>query len=284
MYICYADESGHCGRKFNPAQPVEVVCGVITDVTKLFKSQREHTALLSDLGLTELKSADIYRGRREWSEVPSDERDELFSKVFGWADARVAKFFVCPIDSKKFFDAKKGGSAIADDLAFPYEAGALNLILAIERCQRSKKKNKGKTIVVLDEQEKHDDNLLRILAGDLAFTDGYTGHRPKRRAEAQPPRLGQIVDVPHFSKSHLAVLIQVADLAAYVVARYLALAAYGKGESYRGEEEKVDGWMENMGSNLYSHRATDPAGKDPLVSFFKELRPSGWNAKKCRIV
>lgn len=28
MYVCYIDESGHCGKKYNPKQPVEVLCGV----------------------------------------------------------------------------------------------------------------------------------------------------------------------------------------------------------------------------------------------------------------
>ena len=41
MYVCYIDESGHCGKKYNPDQPVEVLCGVVTDVSKLFKTQRE---------------------------------------------------------------------------------------------------------------------------------------------------------------------------------------------------------------------------------------------------
>jgi len=38
MYVCYVDESGHTGEKFDPNQPVEVLCGVVTDVTKLFKT------------------------------------------------------------------------------------------------------------------------------------------------------------------------------------------------------------------------------------------------------
>lgn len=283
MYICYGDESGHCGKKWNPAQPAEVLCGVMTDVTKLFKSQREHAAMLADLGLSELKSANVYRGRREWSDVLAGERDELFDKVFGWADDRVAKFFVCPIDSKKFFAAKRAGQAFAAELGFPYEAGALNLILAIERAQRSKKNNKGKTIVVLDEQAQHDQNLLRILASDVSFTDGYTGFKPKPRARSQPPRLGQIVDVPHFSKSHLAILIQVADLAAFVTGRHLALTVYHQPESYLGEASKVIRWMDKISANLHSHTATDPPGKDPLVAFFKSMRPDGWDAKRCRI-
>lgn len=65
MYICYVDESGHCGVKEAPAQPVEVLCGVITDLAKLTKTQREHSELLTDLGIAEMKASDAYRGRKE---------------------------------------------------------------------------------------------------------------------------------------------------------------------------------------------------------------------------
>jgi len=49
MYVCYVDESGHNGKKYNPKQPVEVLCGVLTDVTKLFKTQRELAIILKFL-------------------------------------------------------------------------------------------------------------------------------------------------------------------------------------------------------------------------------------------
>ena len=68
MYICYVDESSHCGEKYNPKQPVEVLCGVFTDLTKLFKTQKEQRELLDILNknsipASELKSADMYAGR-----------------------------------------------------------------------------------------------------------------------------------------------------------------------------------------------------------------------------
>ena len=49
MYLCYLDESGHCGKKYNPIQPVEVMCGIVTDATKLFKTQRQHQQIIDIL-------------------------------------------------------------------------------------------------------------------------------------------------------------------------------------------------------------------------------------------
>ncbi len=69
MYICYIDESGHCGKKYNQQQPVEVLVGVLLDVTKLFKTQAEQQKILktlknANIELSELKANEAYRGFR----------------------------------------------------------------------------------------------------------------------------------------------------------------------------------------------------------------------------
>src|SRR5690606_32809074 len=104
-------------------------------------------------------------------------------------------------------------------------------------------KNKGKTVVILDEQQAHDENLLQILAADLSWTDSYTGYKPRPKAKMQELRLDQIIDVPHFSKSHLAVLIQVADLASFIINSYLRLTCYAESEKYVGELAKMKAWF-----------------------------------------
>ncbi len=285
MYQCYLDESGHCGTKYNSVQPVEVICGVITDVTKLFKTQRQHKQLIDILNkkgipLSELKASDTYRGRKSWSGVEPKVRDKIFEIILKWAEARSCKFIVCPIDSEKFFDGKKNGCPICNLLCHPYEAGALNAILAIQRINRSKKKNKGKTQIIFDEQKNHDVNLLRLFENDLSFTDGYTGYIPKPRSKTQPQRLDQIIDVPHFSKSNLSVLIQLADWIAFIVNRYLLIKAYGHPEKYHGEIKKISKWYKRIGKNLITHTAIDPPGKDNLCIYYRNIRPHGWSAKQ----
>jgi hypothetical protein len=277
MYICYVDESGHCGVKEDPAQPVEVLCGVITDLTKLTKTQREHSELLTDLGIAEMKASDAYRGRKEWSAVPPAERDGLFDTVMAWADERKAKFIVCPVDSQKFFSRKASGCAICQRLQYPYEAGALNVLLAVQRLQQGKKSNKGRTLVVFDEQKDHDQRLLQLIAGDLSFTDGFTDYRPRPRAKQQARRLDQIIDVPFFSKSHLATMIQVADWAAFVVNQHLQLSVYGRAEKYVGEREKLERWYRGIEANAVPSAATAPTGSDVLRRYYRaDIRPNKW--------
>jgi len=119
---------------------------------------------------------------------------------------------------------------------------------------------------------------LNILEDDLHFTDGYTKYATPPRAKA-PPRLDQIVDVPHFSKSHLAVLIQIADIGAFVVNRHIALSLSGTPESYPGEKAKIEGWYKLMAENMVDHTSIDPPGKDKLCTFYRGIRPTGWSSK-----
>ncbi|MBN8684406.1 MAG: DUF3800 domain-containing protein [Chitinophagales bacterium] len=286
MYACYIDESGHCGEKLNPQQPVEVLFGVVTDVTKLFKTNREHNGMLKiledeNIPITEVKSANIYRGRGDWQGVKPERRVEFIDQVLSWAVARTCKFIVCPIDSSKFFDRKAKGCRYANLLKYPYEAGAVNVVLALQRDKAGKKNNKGKTLVVFDEQGGHDKNLSAIFDLDLSFSDGYTGYRCPPRAKNKPPRLEEVIDIPFFSKSHISPLIQVADLGAFVVNRYLLLTVYGKPESYQNELEVITKWYTILGQNAINHTNINPPMRsDGLCQFYTSVRPDGWSPKK----
>lgn len=285
MYSCYIDESGHNGRKFNPEQPVEVLCGVLTDMTKLFKTQKEFLEIVNkttglDIQINELKAANVYRGRKQWGKVDAAKRFELIEKILLWAEERKCKYLVCPIDTKKFFDLKGKGDQFATLFQYPYEAGAINVLMALQRHQDSKKNNKGKTLVVFDEQRDHDDNLVKILASDRSFTDSFTGFSPKAKAKIQPPRLDQIIDIPYFSPSHLSVLIQLADWAAFIVNKYLLLSIYNVQESYEGEYEVIEKWYKIISNSVINSGCIDAAGKGDLPLMYKSVRPDGWTAKK----
>lgn len=284
MRICYVDESGHCGEKYDPQQPIEVLCGVITDISKLFKTQREHNdilELLSNHGINidELKAAELYRGRKDWHGIDPKVRDTVYEALLGWSKSRVCKFIVCPIDSKIFFDRIDAKCRFALKFLYPWEAGAFNVILAVQRENHNKKRNKGKTIVIFDEQNKHDNRLLKLFEDDLTFTDGYTCYSPRPKAKS-PPRFDQIVDIPHFSKSHLAVLIQLADVAAYIVNRYICILSYGAKEEYDGETNKISRWCEMIRRNMISHTSIDPPREYDLCEFFRTIRPKDWSAKE----
>ena len=286
MKVCYVDESGHCGEKPSQEQPAEVLCGIITDVSKLFKTKKEHGEIMdmlasNGLPIEELKAAEIYRGRREWKGVNPETRGNIYEALLKWSTDRKCSFVVCPIDCQKFFDAKTQSNAHATKLGFPWEAGALNVVMAVQRTFKGTKNNKGRTFMVFDEQQKHDQRFLRLFEEDLSFTDGCTGYTPSKK-KTGPPRFDQIVDIPHFSKSHLSVLIQLADLAAYVVNRHLLLTAYGSQEDYTGEAAKISGWYHEVGKSLVPHTSIDAPGQSATAAFYRAIRPKGWTAKQMK--
>lgn len=288
MYICYLDESGHCGTKFNPRQPVELVCGVLLDLTKLAKSQRQHAQIIDWLKKTkiatdELKAADIYRGRNQWADVSADNRKWFIDFIIDWASERACKFIPCPIDSKKFFEMKAAGDKNACVLGFPYEAAAMNAVLAVQRLQKSKKNNKGRTFLVFDEQSKHDRNLLQVIGSDIDGFDSYYGFKmPTRKRREMPQRLDQIVDQPFFAKSTMSVMVQVADVAAFVFGRHIQLKCLGEPESFEGEVAVIENWVTELSGMVVTHTAIDPPGSESLCLFFRDLRPVGWSARGLR--
>lgn len=285
MYIAYVDESGHCGRKFNSNQPIELLAGVITDITKLFKTQKEQMYLLElirkiGIDISELKAQEIYGGRNGWGKVESDVRNQIFDEILKWMHERSCKTIICPVCSEKYFQLKESGNVIANRLQFPYEAGALNIILAIQRYKSGTKNNKGKTAIIFDEQLDHDKNITAIFESDLSFTDGYTGYTPKPRAKIQPERLDEIIDVPFFSKSHLVILMQLADIVAFIANKDIQLNYLGIEEKYDGEKDRISHWASFIKQSLIPHTAINPTGKTELEQFYRDIRPEGWTAKK----
>lgn len=284
MKACYIDESGHCGKKHNPEQPVEVLAGVVTDFYGLFKTQKEQDGIIQQLNelnipVTELKASQIYRGRKTWHGVDPKIRHGIIEQILQWSADRKCGFLVSPIDSAAFFTRKSQGCPISNLLHFPYESGAMNLVLAIQRLNRKEKNNKGKTVMVFDEQADHDNRILDLLNSDLSFTDIYTGHEVKTKAKKITPRLQEIVDVPFFSKSHLSKAIQLADLVAFVINKYLLLTVYGQPEKFKGELDLITKWYSIIGERRIHHTHINPKPVDDLTAFYHEIRPKGWSQK-----
>lgn len=289
MYFCYVDESGHCGTKHDPNQPVEVLVGVVSDATKIHKTNREHSSFLKDLlnkhgiNVTELKSAQIFRGRKEWSSVTPAVRKQVFSDLLKWVNERSCKLIVCPIHSEKFFELKKANHQFATKLHYPYEAGAFNVLLSLQRLKYGSPSNKGKSVVIFDEEGEHDKRLIKVLSDDLSFTDGFTQIQiPKSKKKQQEiERLCQIIDIPFFSKSEHSQLIQIADVVAYVVSRYIQLKSFGIQPSFDDELTVIEEFYLGIKESLIPPAHINPPIKgDPLAEFYLNIRPNGWTPQK----
>ncbi|HEY5470268.1 MAG TPA: DUF3800 domain-containing protein [Bacteroidales bacterium] len=289
MYFCYVDESGHCGTKYDSNQPVEVLVGVVSDASKIHKTNREHSNFLRNLlikhgiEVSELKSAQIFRGRKEWSSVDSAVRKQVFTDLLRWVNERSCKLIVCPIHSEKYFELKKDNNEFATKFHYPYEAGAFNILLSLQRLKYGSHNNKGKTIVIFDEEGDHDKRLIKLLSEDLSYTDNFTQIKiPKRKKKKNEiERFCQIIDIPFFSKSEHSQLIQIADLVAFVVSRYIQLKSFNIQPSFEDELEVMEGFYLGIKDSLVPAAHINPPIKgDTLASFYQEIRPIGWTPQK----
>ncbi len=282
MYTCYLDESGHCGEKVNPQQPVEIIFGVLIDLSKLTKAQKQYQQFIDifnehKIKISEFKACDIYKGYKQFSVLNSNARDALFELLLAWGEDNKCRYIVSPIDSKKHFDLVSKTDPMANILSFPFEAGVMNITLAIQKLQKTKEKNKGRTFIIIDEQKKHDENFIRLLENDLSYTDVYTAYNEKKEEH----RLNQIIDIPFFTKSHLTPIIQLADSGAFIVRKYIELNSFNFKENYPGEKGKISRWYKVLKTRKVSHTIINPSNPDDsLCNYYSNIRPNNWDPKE----
>jgi hypothetical protein len=136
----------------------------------------------------------------------------------------------------------------------------------VQRKNQSQPSNKGKTLVIYDQQGEFEQRVAELLSNLPSWTDAYYGY-------AHGDRLDQIIDTAYFVRSHHASLIQLADMIAFVLRLYVALSDGGDAERYPGERNRVARWLEIIQPRLFERRHRLPSGSDSLVTMYRELCP-----------
>jgi len=276
MFICYADESGYTGNRSDPRSPFLVMAGVLVNTYGMHKSQNEFADIVrtvqerAGIDFAELKAKDLYAGRGIWAQsncgLDGRERQELYRDILIWFRQRRHKVVLSVIDNEAFFRLVDE-NGIAEELGVPYVAAALHLALMIQRRHKNKKSNKGKTLLIFDQQKEFEKQVSRILAFPPPWTDEYY------EWDGEGDRLDQIIDTAYFIRSHHASFVQVADLIAYAVRKYVELKA-GEPEKYEGELKKIESWyQEIIYPTLIERRHCLPPGNDPLTMLYRALTP-----------
>lgn len=236
MKFAYIDESG-MGE-----EPYLIVASVVTDGQRMRltkASWRELFARLSDLAgreINELKSSDLYNGNRDWRHVEGSARAEAITAILEWLRDRHHQVFFGGV-SKALFMQQRVTSSEAQSLLDPWCAAMTHVMLQLQRAHGGIQRNKGNTVVITDNQVMHRDHFLGLVRTPPPWTDAYYD-RTRRQ-----PALEQIVDVPYFADSEHVLLIQVADLVAFVLRRRTELHE-GLVEHFEGETDRLDGWTE----------------------------------------
>jgi len=108
------------------------------------------------------------------------------------------------------------------------------------RASARRKKNKGHTVFVFDKEDHEESRLTNFLYDPPKWSDSLYG----RNKKSAP--FDQIVDAPYFADSKLVLLIQVADLFAYLIRRKVEIENGYANERYDGEMTKLRGWCDRL--------------------------------------
>jgi hypothetical protein len=248
------------------------MAGILVDTYRMHRTQDELAGLIRLFEQTgrrveELKGQELYQGSGPWSDMDGSDRHRLYEQILEWLAGRRHRIPLSVLDNAR---ARALIRSTYGWLKAPYVAAGLHLALQVQRANRGKDRNKGKTLLVYDQLGQHEADLSHVIAHAPPDTDPYYGY-------ARGPRLDQIVDSVYFVRSHHASFIQLADVVAFVARRRAELVALGGRERFPHERERLDRWWERLASRLLDRSNVLPRGQEGFVGFIKEAWvDAGW--------
>lgn len=263
MKFCYIDESASGDGR------VVVAVGVIVDGSRMHRTKSDWAELLQAMSerlgtpLREFKASDLYRGSGRWYGMAAQDRARVISDIITWLDSRRHRVAYSGILSSAFDGCERPERA---DFGDTWCAADAHLLLAVQRCHQRVRNNKGHTVLVLD-QGGHEGHLVEFVRRPPAWTDLYYGRG--RAGDA----LNQLIDVPYFVDSEHAVLVQTADLFAYILRHHVELTDLGADERYPGERRQVETWSRALAARSIRSDLWPSIGRTDAHRLFLELAP-----------
>jgi len=239
---------------------------------RTYDQQRRILEILRRLqiALPELNIRQMYLGYGAWADVQPADRYDLVDLYVEWVVNRPHRISISLIDNDRFFDLLSSGDPIAIRFGVPYVAAAMHIALSVQKNHRAKQKGKGKTILIFDRQDEHEERVCELVANPPEFTDPYYGYAGRGKE-----RLDQIVDTAYYGRSHFSLLVQVGDAIAFITRMHAEFVALGRTEQERGERRRFEDWFDGIAprlirrSNLYLCRPSEP-----ICRFYRAIAPS----------
>jgi len=277
MFLCYADESGFNGKKYNPQQPIQVMVAIFPNVYNFHRTDSEFRDVFNlinkKIPISEIKGEQIYRGKRSWGSVSYELRDKVIEFYINWIKSRNHKLIVTAIDNKAFFDFRKSepSNPFIEKIQYPYLLAGLHIAMVIQKMNRNREKNKGKTLIIFDEQDKFESQLADLIFNPPVFIDDFVVFDIRK----DKYRLCQIIDTAFFVKSHHSSMAQVVDIVAYLFRLYIEFTAYGAVEAYEGEFVKISNWIDQIKNKFVPFNKIYPKANKPFLQFLNSVKAKG---------
>lgn len=218
------------------------MAGVIVDSRRMHITKNDWLSLLRALSeytgrqVKEFHTREFYSGNGLWRGISGEMRAGIITEILGWLKERKHKISFCGIDKEKYFKDFDTTEKLKEIGSLWCVLG-LHQVLMIQKQHQSEGKLRGHTVFIFDEEVKEKDRIINLVSAPPAWTDSYYGKKEKDEP------LDQIIDVPYFGDSEKVGLLQVADLIAYVVRRYVEIKENRVSPRYYDEFERVDGWI-----------------------------------------
>lgn len=243
MKFCYCDESG-----MQDKDPYFVAVGIIVDAARLNRTKEafggifERIQSLFPEQLRELKASKLLLGRDRWRNIDPEIRKTICEALCQWIGHRKHDLIVSAIDRTKYAEAKT--SAPEELQRNVWVAGMTHLALQLQKLHQNERNNKGRTLLIIDDNKQFADHLAEVLWSPPSWTDSYYSRSRKQE------QLDQIIDSAFAVKSHHAGMVQVADLFALVFRRYAELRDFGSAEEWTGEADYVSALIKSLTASL----------------------------------
>lgn len=235
MKFCYLDESG------TGDEPIAVMAGVITDASRMRVTKQHWSDLVAQLSeivgrdIYEIHTRDLYSGNRPWRDLEGHQRSAIISAIFDWLQERKHHIVYTAVNKERFFN-EFHGEPFEADIATLWRFMGLHVTLALQKHFQGKKKNKGNTVLIFDNEERERLQFTDLILNCPDWTDTYYGRGNKEG------KLNQIVDVPHFVDSRDVGLIQLADFVCFFLRKHIELQTGLTTPAYTDEVERVSAW------------------------------------------
>ena len=216
MLICYLDESGNTGRRLDdPEQPVHLIAAVMIREDRV----REMTRLLDVLArrvptsrpLIEYHGRQLFRGSGPWTGVSPDQRIDTYAEalsVLSRVEAGIAYASV----NKPLLALKEYGDPNPHIIALQFLAEKIERWLRVQQDILSQR-----ALLVADENHEHEQYSFDLIR-EMQAVGGPVGS-----GFGISIPLDHFVDSVYFDQSDRNRGIQLADLVAFVLGRYLRL-------------------------------------------------------------
>lgn len=277
MKFVYVDESGG-----EDQSDVFVMCGLIIDAYSLRKRTEEFVELLNSIlehpqkRAKEFKTKKFIQGKGIWRKIKLSDRMEFLKTVCTLAKGRGLKTVGLALSFASLRKNSVNNTLYHFKLSY-WSVSAMFLASLVQKKMQSIDKNKGHTVFIMDDNQKHMPSFSSQLHARNEWFDGLyevrkKGSKPGWKPRNHEDRFDQIINTAFAIKSEHATLIQIADIICYVYRRHLELMS--SEEVWNGEKEFYQELFQLLEPGR-QRLGRCPPGR-PCVEFYNAIKHPQW--------